>query len=462
MSHEILIVDDEADIRFHVGGILEDEGYQTREAASGEEALKAVATRVPSLVILDVWLAGSAYDGLQLLEVLKRDHPTLQIVMISGHGAIEMAVNATKKGAYDFIAKPFKTDVLLNTIERALADVTLKRENESLRALAGGAQTELVGNSPAAEEIRRLIEKVAVTESRVLITGPSGAGKSAIAQVIHARSNRAKAPFIALNCAAIDKDALESALFGAEPRGGRPRMTGALEQAHMGSLLLDEVSEIPLSTQGKLVRVLQSGTFQRVGGEAPVSVDIRVLSTSSIDLSEKMTEGLFREDLFYRLNVVPMSAPSLRERREDIPALAGHLMERSAKAKGRSHRRLSQEAQSALQAHHWPGNIWELGNVIERVLLQADDTGEPIRGDLVIKAIGEDGSDALKWEKAQEVMNLPLRDAREAFEREYLLFHLTRFGGNISRTAEFIGMDRAALHRKLKGLGVQNDARVTK
>ncbi len=456
MSHEILIVDDEADIRFQIAGILEDEGFTTRDAASGEAALEAVAARLPSLVILDVWLAGSAYDGLQLLELLKRDHPALQVVMISGHGAIDMAVNATKKGAYGFIAKPFKTEVLLHTIERALQDVKLKRENEALKAITGGAESDLVGTSAAALEIRRTVEKVAGTDSRVLITGPSGAGKSSIARALHGKSHRAKGPFVVMNCSALDVRTVEATLFGMEPSGDRPRMTGVLEQAHMGTLLLDEVSEIPLDVQGRLVRVLQNQRFQRVGGGAWVDVNVRVLTSTSRDLTTLIEKGTFREDLFYRLNVVPLAAPALRDRREDIPDLAAQIMQRSAHAKGRTARTLAPDAQSALQTHDWPGNIWELANVVERLLLLIGGPDQPVRADAVAKAIGGESTDVLRWERAQEVMNMPLRDARESFEKEYLLFHLTRFGGNISRTAEFVEMDRAALHRKLKGLGLQN------
>ncbi len=461
MAQEVLIVDDEADIRTQIAGILEDEGYQARVAASGEEALEAVASRLPSLVILDVWLAGSAYDGIQLLELLKRDHPALQIVMISGHGTVDMAVNATKKGAYDFIAKPFQTDVLLHTIERALDDIKLKRENEALKTLTGGAEAELVGSSTALQEIRRSIERVAPTDSRVMITGPSGVGKSAVARLIHKRSNRADGPFIVLNCASLDEENFESALFGREPAAGEPRMVGVLEQAHMGTLLLDEVADMPDPIQGKIVRVLHSQRFQRVGGGNWVDVNVRVLASSNRDLQDAMKAGLFREDLYYRLNVVPLVIAPLADRRDDIPALAEHLIRRSATAKGRAPTPLTPDAVTALQAHDWPGNVWELANVAERLLLSASSDA-PVQADAVVRAIGEDGADVLRWERAQEVMNQPLREAREDFEREYLLFHLTRFGGNISRTAEFVEMDRAALHRKLKGLGVQNVMRSAK
>ncbi len=453
-SHEILIIDDEADIRYQIAGILEDEGYLTREAASGEAAIEAIAARLPSLVILDVWLAGSAYDGLQLLELIKTDHPALQIVMISGHGTVDMAVSATKKGAYDFIAKPFKTDVLLHTIERALNHIKLTRENEALKALTGGDETDMIWSAPSMDDVRKTVEKVSGCESRVMITGAFGVGKSEIARVIHRNSQRAAGPFVQLNCATLDHDNFEAALFGREPNGDAGRMIGVLEQAHMGTLLLDEVADMPLEIQGKIVRVLHNQRFQRLGGSNWVDVDVRVISTSNRDLGEAMQSGAFREDLYYRLNVVPISLPPLSARRQDIPALANRLMARGSMVKGRAQRLLAPDAVAALQGYDWPGNIWELGNVIERLLLGDGGAETQIRGDAVLQAIGENKSNGSALASAQELMNHPLREAREAFEREYFMFHLKRFSGNISRTAEFVEMDRAALHRKLKGLGV--------
>ncbi|MEQ8604100.1 MAG: sigma-54 dependent transcriptional regulator [Marivibrio sp.] len=458
MAHDILIVDDEADIRMQIAGILEDEGYEPREAATSAQALEAVARRQPALVILDVWLSGSDLDGLQILEQVKRNHPALPVIMISGHGTFDMAVSATKMGAYDFISKPFKTDVLLHTVARAIEESRLRRENESLKRLSGAATVEdLVGSSPALQEVRRAVEKVAGADSRVLITGPAGAGKGAIARVIHAKSHRRGGPFVQLNCAGLQAETLEAALFGLEASEDRPREVGVLEQAHGGTLLLDEVADMPLDTQAKIVRVLHSQRFQRLGGAQTVEVNVRVLATTAKDLKALMEQGAFREDLFYRLAVVPMSVPPLSERRQDIPALAEHFMKQAAAAKGRAPRRLGDGAVTALQGHSWPGNVWEVMNVIERLLLDAGG-GEEIGAEAVMQAIGEGGRDGDGWDAA-EVMNRPLREAREAFEREYLLFHLTRFGGNISRTAEFVGMDRAALHRKLKGLGVNPPGR---
>lgn len=461
MAHDILIVDDEADIRMQIAGILEDEGYEPREAANSAEALDAVARRQPALVILDVWLSGSDLDGLQILEQVKRNHPSLPVIMISGHGTFDMAVSATKMGAYDFISKPFKTDVLLHTVTRAIEETRLRRENESLKRLSGAAALEdLVGASPAIQEVRRAIEKVAGADSRVLITGPAGAGKGAVARVIHARSHRSAGPFIQLNCAGLQAETLEAALFGLEASDDRAREVGVLEQAHGGTLLLDEVADMPLDTQAKIVRVLHSQRFQRLGGAQTVEVNVRVLSTTAKDLKALMEQGAFREDLFYRLAVVPMNVPPLSERRQDIPMLAQHFMKQAASSKGRAPRKLSDGAIAALQGHGWPGNVWEIMNVIERLLLEAGAGGDEIGADAVAQAIGEGAREGGGWDAA-EVMNRPLREAREAFEREYLLFHLTRFGGNISRTAEFVGMDRAALHRKLKGLGVNPPGRAS-
>ena len=461
MAYDILIVDDEADIRMQIAGILKDEGYQTREASNSTEALSAVSNRQPSLMILDVWLANSEYDGLQILEILRRDHPGLPVVMISGHGTFDMAVKAAKKGAYDFISKPFKTDVLLLTIKRALTEARLKHENETLkRQLPYAVLDDLIGKSAAIDDVRRAIDRVARTDSRVLISGPPGSGKGAVARVLHSRSLRKEGRFVSLACASLTEDTLKPALFGIEGTKDRPRQIGVLEEAHGGTLLLDEIADMDLATQKKIVRVLHSQRFQRIGGDTWVSVGTRVLATTSQDLRALIEAGKFREDLFYRLNVVPLNVPPLCDRREDIPLLGIHFMERSAAAKGRSPRVLGSDALTALQGHDWPGNVWELANVIERLLLMPPSGGyEQIRADAVVQAIGAAGSMVSRWDRIPEMTNLPLREAREAFEREYLVFHLARFGGNISHTAEFVGMDRAALHRKLKGLGIAGPGR---
>lgn len=455
MAHDILIVDDEADIRMLIAGILEDEGMKTREAADADQALAAVAARRPSLVIQDIWLQGSRLDGLQVLAELKRDHPDVPVVMISGHGNIETAVAAIKNGAYDFIEKPFKADRLLLLVERAIEAARLRRENRELRVKVG-ADFDLIGRSLPVNQLRHSVEKVAPTGSRVLISGPPGSGKEVVARMLHAKSRRNDGPFVALNCATMRPDRLEVELFGTEHGfEGGGRKVGTFEQAHGGTLFLDEVADMPLETQGKIVRVLQEQTFERVGGTSRVEVDVRVIASTNRDLTAEIEIGRFRQDLFYRLSVVPLKMPPLRERREDIPLLARHFMQRTAETSGLPVRVFGEDAMAALQAYDWPGNVRQLRNTVEWLLIMvAADPSEAIRADMLPPEIGAITPTVLKWEKGGEIMGLPLREAREVFEREYLLAQVTRFGGNISRTASFVGMERSALHRKLKSLGV--------
>lgn len=461
MAHDILVVDDEDDIRLLIRGVLEDEGNTTREAANTDQALAELANRLPSLVVLDVWLQGSRLDGLQLLEELHRKFPDLPVLMISGHGNIEMAVAAIKNGAYDFIEKPFKADRLLLMVERAIEAARLKREIAELRVRAGPPD-DLVGRSQAHVQTRQQIDRVAPTGSRVLITGPAGAGKEVVARQLHGRSKRSNGPFVVLNCAAMSPDRLEEELFGTESAidgGDGPRKIGTLEQAHGGTLLLDEVADMPLATQGKIVRVLQEQTFTRVGGAIRVEVDVRVIASSNRDLPSEIAEGRFREDLFYRLNVVPIVIAPLSERREDIPLLAAHFMSHSAEAQGMPAREIADDAMAALQAYGWPGNVRQLRNVVDWLLIMATgDSTVPINTDMLPPEIGAIAPASIGWDKGGEIMGLALRDARELFEREYLIAQLTRFGGNISRTSEFVGMERSALHRKLKNLGVHGGA----
>jgi two-component system nitrogen regulation response regulator NtrX len=459
MARDILIVDDEADIRMLIAGILKDEGYETREAGNSAQALSAIRARQPSLVVLDIWLQGSELDGIEILKLIRRELPDLPVVMISGHGNIETAVTAIKIGAYDFIEKPFKSDRLLLIVERAIEAARLRRENQELRLRVGG-DIDLIGTSHAVVQLRQQIDKVAPTGSRVLITGPAGAGKEVIARMLHARSRRANGPIVALNCATMRPDRLEIELFGTEAVGDEPRKVGTFEQAHGGTLLLDEVGDMPLETQGKIVRVLHEQTFERVGGGHRVEVDVRVVASSNRDLSAEIGAGRFREDLYYRLSVVPIRVPPLRERREDIPLLARHFMARSAEAAGLAYREFGEDALAALQAYEWPGNVRQLRNAIDWLVIMAPgDPRDPIRADMLPTEIGAIAPAVVKWDKGSEIMSLPLRDAREVFEREYLLAQVTRFGGNISRTAAFVGMERSALHRKLKTLGVFNGER---
>ncbi|EPY02729.1 sigma-54-dependent transcriptional regulator [Magnetospirillum fulvum] len=463
MAHDILIVDDEADIRVLIAGILEDEGHSTREAANADEALERIRARRPSLVIQDIWLQGSRLDGLGVLDEIKREHPDVPVVMISGHGTIETAVQAIKQGAYDFIEKPFKADRLLLVVDRAIESARLKRENRELR-VRSGSTGDLVGVSPAIAQIRQTIERVAPTNSRVLITGPAGSGKEVAARMIHAHSRRAEGPFVVVNCAAMHPDRMEIELFGTEHGAdgpSSPRKIGTFEQAHGGTLLLDEVADMPLETQGKIVRVLQDQTFERVGGGKRVEVDVRVIATTNRDLPSEMVAGHFREDLFYRLNVVPIRMPALRDGKEDIPLLARQFMQLAAQLAGVPPRPLGEDALAALQAYDWPGNVRQLRNAIDWLLIMAPgDWREPVRADMLPSEIGAITPTVLRWEKSSEIMTLPLREARELFEREYLLAQVNRFAGNISRTAAFVGMERSALHRKLKLLGINTDEKV--
>jgi two-component system nitrogen regulation response regulator NtrX len=455
LTNDILIVDDEADIGLLIEGILNDEGFKTRKATSAEKALAEIMVRRPNLVILDIWLQGSGMDGLQLLDRIVRDLPDVPVIMISGHGNIETAVAAIKRGAYDFIEKPFKADRLVLQVRHALDTARLKRENQDLKARAGN-ETEMVGKSSAISQVRQLIERVAPTGSRVMIVGPSGSGKEIVARSLHERSKRAIGPFVVINCAVLRPDQIEMELFGVEgDASGNGRKVGLFEQAHGGTLYLDEIGDMPLETQGKIVRVLQEQVFSRVGGSTRVEVDVRVVASSNQDLQAQLQAGKIRQDLYYRLSVVPIILPPLSDRREDIPLLSQHFLTRAAEASGLPPRMLGEDAMAALQAYAWPGNVRQLRNAMEWLLIMAPgETEEPIRADMLPPDITAATPNVLKWEKGGEIMTLPLRDAREMFEREYLLAQVTRFGGNISRTANFIGMERSALHRKLKLLGV--------
>jgi two-component system, NtrC family, nitrogen regulation response regulator NtrX len=457
MAHDILIVDDEADIRMLIAGILEDEGFNARQANGDIQALESVRTRRPSLVLLDIWLQGSKMDGLGILKALKKDHPDLPIVMMSGHGTIETAVKALHDGAYDFIEKPFKTDRLLLAVERALETADLKRENAELRS-RGTVESQLIGSSSRLNQLRQSIEKVASSNSRVLINGAAGSGKEVAARHLHFQSKRAKGPFVILNCATMEPNKVEMELFGVEANATEPGKVGFFEQAHNGTLLLDEVGDMPLETQGKIVRVLQEQRFLRIGGNTHVEVDVRVMATTSKDLSEEMSHGNFREDLFYRLSVVPIDLPPLSSHREDIMELADYFMKKTADSLGHIPRKFSSEAIATMQSYDWPGNVRELRNVVERVLIMAPGTSdEPIKADMLPREITTSNAESLKWDQSSEIMSLPLRDAREVFEREYLNTQIIRFGGNISKTASFVGMERSALHRKLKALSLTDD-----
>jgi len=453
MASDILIIDDEADIRDLVAGILSDEGHETRTAAGADEALAALDERMPHLVFLDIWLQGSRLDGLALLEEIKKRHPALPVVMISGHGNIETAVSAIKRGAYDFIEKPFKADRLVLVAERALETLKLKREVVDLRKRSTDIP-DFVGQSPMINQLKQTIEKIAPTNSRVMIVGPSGSGKEMTARMIHAMSARSRGPFVVLNAATITPERMEIELFGTEMDGGE-RKIGALEEAHGGTLYLDEVADMPRETQSKILRVLTEQKFERVGGTRKVKVDVRIISSTAQNLEGLMAEGRFREDLYHRLAVVPLSVPPLSRYREDIPLLVTRFVEQIARQSGIKPRRIGDDAMAVLQAHSWPGNVRQLRNAIEHMLILARD--ERAEEPIAAQKLPLDVSDSLPRVPSntdQHIMALPLREAREMFEKEYLIAQINRFGGNISRTAEFVGMERSALHRKLKSLGV--------
>jgi two-component system nitrogen regulation response regulator NtrX len=458
MASDILIVDDESDIRELISGILEDEGHKTRLARDSDEALRLVHERRPHLVVLDIWLQGSRLDGLEVLNVIKHHHPDLPVIIISGHGNIETAVSAIKRGAYDYIEKPFKADRLLLVTQRAIEAYQLKREIRDLkeRAVHSG---EMIGTSAAINQLRHALDRVAPTNSRVLIRGASGTGKELAAREIHAHSLRKGGPFVVLNAAAMVADRVEEELFGTEDRTGAPRKVGALEEAHTGTLYIDEVADMPVETQSKVLRVLVEQKFVRLGGSHKVSVDVRLVSSTSRDLEREMADGRFREDLYHRLAVVPLRVPSLAERREDIPALVHYFVEQLAATSGLAPRKVGEDAIAVLQAHDWPGNVRELRNNIERLMiLSGGDPGSVITAEMLPQEIGTNvplpaSASGAHW------MSLPLREAREIFERDYLLAQINRFGGNISRTAEFVGMERSALHRKLRALGVTSEQR---
>ena len=451
MSSDILVVDDEIDIRELVAAILEDDGYAVRTAQNAEAALTALRARKPALLILDIWMSGNGMDGLELLDRVRALDPDLPVIMISGHGTIETAVSSIRRGAYDFIEKPFKSDRLLLVVQRALEASSLRRENRHLRAQAGVPEG-LVGSSAAAQQLRAVIAKIASANSRVLISGPPGAGKETAARLIHAASPRASNAFVAISAAGVTPERMDRELFGEEPTGERPGHIGVFERAHTGTLYLDEIAEMPRETQSRILRVLVEQRFRRVGGEIDVQVDVRVVSSTSRDLGAEIAAGRLREDLYHRLNVVPLRVPGLSERREDIPFLINYYLERLSAASGLAKRSLAPDALATLQVQPWPGNVRQLRNLVERILILAGgDPNQPISADMLPpEASSTPPTGGLG---AERIIALPLREARELFEKEYLEAQIMRFGGNISRTAAFIGMERSALHRKLKTLG---------
>ena len=446
----ILIVDDEKDIRELIGDILRDEGFTVRLAGNSDDCMTEINADPPALMILDIWLKDSRMDGIDILKSVKRDNPDVPVVIISGHGNIEIAVAAIKQGAYDFIEKPFNIDQLMVVVTRAMETSRLRRENADLRR-RDTSSSEMLGASPAFKALKAQLEKVTKSNGRVMLTGPAGSGKEMAARFIHAHSNRASGPFISVSAATIEPERLEEVLFGRET-SERGIEKGLLEQAHAGIVYLDEVADMPLGSQSKILRVLTEQQFTRLGGSDKVRVDLRVISSTTRDLRQEIAKGAFRQELYDRLNVVPIQVPSLEDRREDIPDLAHHFIDMFHRSQGLPLRSLSSESEAMLQTMQWPGNIRQLRNVIERVLILGDSTG-PIEGR---ELSGQETPEAAggRMILGGVVATLPLREAREVFEREYLLTQINRFSGNISRTAGFVGMERSALHRKLKSLGV--------
>ena len=460
MTYNILVVDDEADIRNLICDVLHDEEYETRAASTDLQALSMLDDKVPTMVILDVWLQGSELDGLGILEIIKKKYPYLPVVVISGHGNIETAVNAIKMGAYDYIEKPFTEDKLIVTIKRACEVAKLQKENAALRIYASEAQ-KLVGNSTAMNLLKQSILKVAPTSSRVLVTGPHGSGKKLVAKLLHEKSKRRGQPFIVFSAAGMSEEKAQLELFGEESKDvfSQPRKVGVLELAHMGTLFIDEVADLPLSVQSKILNFLQNNSFARNGSKNVVKLDVRIISSTSKDLKKEIVQGKFREDLFYRLNVIQIAVPALTERKEDIQILSEFFLHYFYQYSGFPLRKLATETILALQNYAWPGNVRQLRNVIEWLLIMSDSAPDKlITADMLPPEVTNSPSSNVvstsSESNALHAIDLPLRDAREAFEKQYLMAQLTRFDSNITRMATFIGMERSALHRKLKSLEI--------
>ncbi len=455
MKAEILIVDDEKDICTQVSGILEDEGYDTRHVMHSDACLKEIRTRRPSLVILDIWLQGSPIDGIDILKIIKKEHPDLPVIMFSGHGNIETAVQTIKAGAYDFIEKPFKSDRLLLVVQHALEAHQLRRENEELRTRAG-INHELLGSSSIMKQVRTALDRVAPANSRVLLSGPAGSGKETAARYLHAHSTRVNEPFVVLSCHTLTSQNFESILYGHEEKGSDEvvRKIGLLEQAHKGVLYLDEVADIPIELQSKMARVLQEQCFKRLGGATLIDVDVRVVSATSKDLAGEIEEGRFKEDLFYRLNIVPVHIPYLYAHTEDIPELITRFVSYLRPDMHGIPLQFTEDAMAFLKSYDWPGNVRQLRNVVEWILIMSGES-QVIEASMLPPDISPQSSALSELGDHENITSLPLREARSKFEQDYIKLQISKFGGNISRTADFVGMERSALHRKLKALDIR-------
>jgi two-component system, NtrC family, nitrogen regulation response regulator NtrX len=470
MSKHVLIVDDEASIRTSLSGALKDEGYRVTSAASGREALELMKSNKPDVVLLDIWMP--EMDGLEVLKNVKQDLPELSVIMMSGHGNIETAVRATKLGAFDFIEKPLSLERLLVLLQNVSNVQDLARENHALRKQVAKNRTQLVGQSPSMRQIQEVIKRVAPTTGSVLITGENGTGKELVANSLHGLSPRFNKPFVEVNCAAIPEELIESELFGHEKgsfTGATQLRRGKFDLAHGGTLFLDEIADMSLKTQAKILRILQEQKFERVGGSQTIQVDVRVVAATNKDLKSEIQKGSFREDLFYRLNVVPITLPALRDRKEDIPVLAGHFLKEFCSAHGRKMRDLSPEALAVLTTYSWPGNVRELRNLVERVVILTSESEEGrfvtaatllahLKDEELTGALARAGVDAQGVGAESQNGARNLRDARQEFEKDFILRTLKENDWNVSRTAQILGIERSHLHRKIKSFGIEAEA----
>ncbi|MBW1981005.1 MAG: sigma-54-dependent Fis family transcriptional regulator [Deltaproteobacteria bacterium] len=450
MRKTIMIVDDEPSIRSSLAGVLEDEGYRVVASSNGAEALKSIEEQMPDLVLLDIWMPGM--DGIETLKKIRSYYPGLQVVMISGHGTIETAVTATKLGAFDFIEKPLSLEKTLLSIQNALNFRQLKDDNIILRQKAE-RDYKITGSSPAIRQLRETIERVAPTQATVLITGENGTGKELVARAIHRLSPRSNRPLVEVNCAAIPEELIESELFGHEKgafTGANERRRGRFDLANNGTLLLDEIGDMSLKTQAKILRILQEQHFERVGGTKTIQVDVRIIAATNKNLEQRIKEGRFRQDLYYRLNVIPIHVPPLRERSEDIPLLVEDFIQEFTREGGLKEKHFSEAAIEVMKRQQWPGNVRELKNFVERLVILVPD-------DIIdTPHLPESFLQGCPTPQTATALDQPtFRQAKAEFEKEYLRKKLEEHNWNISQTAESIGLERSHLHRKIKAYGVQ-------